>query len=142
MPQAMSALSPEDVRSMRQMALDAPYRDLASPEALADRWSALHDRAAELAALAQLSPEPITGPISDFPSEIEEGSQWQRELAWQGILDIEAMMRPGLAALATITARGGVAHAPALALWREFYTARQSLMALARRERQAQLNAA
>jgi len=95
------------------------------------RWADLHDRAAELATLAQLSPEPFTGPLATFPGRIGESAPWKRELADQGLEDIEAMMRPGLAALETLKNRGAAANAPALALWREFYTARGAILALA-----------
>ncbi|MEM1195311.1 MAG: hypothetical protein AAGH57_04350 [Pseudomonadota bacterium] len=97
---------------------------------LASKWEDLHQQAAQLARLADLSPEPFTGEVAAFPAQVGEASEWQRELAWQGIDDIDAMMRPGLAALATLTRRGLAANAPALALWREFYDARGAVMAL------------
>lgn len=101
---------------------------------LAEKWADLHDQATGLARLAQLSPEPYAGTLAAFPAQIGDASKWQRELAWQGIEDIDAMMQPGLAALATLQRRGISASAPALALWREFYEARGAVLALARRE--------
>ena len=98
---------------------------------LARRWEDVHRQATLLARLAQLSPEPFTGEVATFPERMGEASGWQRELAWQGIEDIDAMLRPGLAALATITDRGSAANAPALALWREFHAARAALLTLA-----------
>ncbi|WP_300595743.1 hypothetical protein [Erythrobacter sp.] len=100
---------------------------------LAAKWEDLHQHAAQVAKLAQLSPEPFTGPLAAFPAQIGDATEWQRELAWQGVDDIEAMMRPGLAALETLRQRGASANAPALALWREFYTARGAVLALADR---------
>jgi putative intracellular protease/amidase len=47
----------------------------------------------------------------------------------QGLADIDAMLVPGLSALATLTARGQDATTPALALWREFHAARGSVLA-------------
>lgn len=100
-------------------------------ETLASKWADLHDQAARLAQIASLSPEPFAGAVAAFPAQISDASEWRRELAWQGIDDIEAMMRPGLAALATLVQRGAAANAPALALWREFYYARGAVMELA-----------
>ena len=107
-----------------------PTQPLSTLEA---RWQDLHTQAEQLAKLAELSPEPFAGAVAAFPAQIGEADEWQRELAWQGIDDIDAMMRPGLAALATLKQRGAAASAPALALWREFYSARGAVMALANR---------
>ncbi len=97
---------------------------------LTRQWRALHEQAAELAQLAQLSPEPFEGDVADFPVAIGEAGPAQIGLAWQSIEDIDAMMQPGLTALRTITARGQNANVPALALWREFHSARSSVLAL------------
>ena len=127
----MSALSPKQTRAMRET---TRRHDGASPfeTGLAGKWKDLHARAARLAKMAELSPEPFEGAIADFPGQVSRAPDWQRELAWQGIDDIEAMMRPGLAALETLCERGTAANAPALALWREFYNARGAIMSLAR----------
>lgn len=98
---------------------------------LAGKWADLHRQAARLTRLAQLSPEPYTGALAAFPAQIGAASAWQRELAWQGIDDIDAMLQPGLAALATLERRGMPTGAPALALWREFHEARSAIMGLA-----------
>ncbi|MEM6857200.1 MAG: hypothetical protein AAF559_04945 [Pseudomonadota bacterium] len=132
----MSALIPDQARAMRKTAAkgegQSAIQGTASPHSsLAARWEDLHDQAMRLAQLADLSPEPFAGPIAAFPERIGDADEWQRELAWQGLEDIDAMMRPGLAALATLTQRGMSANAPALALWREFYDARGAVMALA-----------
>ena len=100
---------------------------------LAERWEALHDQANELTRLAQLSPEPFAGVLAAFPAVMKSASEWRRNLADQGLDDIEAMMRPGLSALATLQERGAATNAPALALWREFYTARGAVMEIATR---------
>lgn len=102
-----------------------------SVDAIAARWKALHDQATAVGQMAQLSPERFEGALADFPGRICGASSWKLALALQGIEDIDAMMQPGLAALSTVTARGGSAHVPALALWREFYNARTGVMALA-----------
>lgn len=111
---------------MRESA-DAAKEPLGS---LARRWEDLHEQAAGLAALAGLAPEATGSAVIGFSARLGEASEWQRELAWQGIEDIDAMMRPGLAALETLTARGQEAAAPALALWREFHAARDAVLAV------------
>ncbi|MEM9085699.1 MAG: hypothetical protein AAGB23_07220 [Pseudomonadota bacterium] len=128
----MSALQPDQARASREKTVGDPASDRGERHtSLAAKWEDLHLHAAQLAKLAQLSPEPFAGALAAFPAQIGEAAEWQRELAWQGIEDIDAMMRPGLAALATLKERGAAANAPALALWREFYMARTSVMALA-----------
>lgn len=114
-------------------------RDAAQPVgALARRWEELHDTAAQLATLAQIAPEPANAEISAFPGLLGNASDWQRELAWQGMADIDAMMRPGLAALRTLTERGQDASAPALALWREFHAARSAVLFAVQPQTQAE----
>ena len=127
----MSALQPDQARAISEKTVGRSESDRGQTlSSLAEKWEDLHQHAAQLATLAQLSPEPFAGAVAAFPAQIGEAQEWQRELAWQGIDDIDAMMRPGLAALATLKERGAAANAPALALWREFYTARTAVMAL------------
>lgn len=102
------------------------------PLLLKERWEALHAVSAMLARLADLSPERASAEVAAFPATIEDGGPHQRSLALQGIEDIEAMMEPGLAALEAIIARGGSPCAPALTLWREFHSAREALLDIAR----------
>jgi hypothetical protein len=114
----MASLPPEPI-------LSAPPSPVATA-ALAAQWEALHARAAELGAMARIAPEAAPEPLAPL---IENARDWQRNLAAQGLADIEAMLAPGLAALATLTARGQDTSAPALALWREFHAARASVLA-------------
>lgn len=97
---------------------------------MAKRWEKLHAVSAQLAPIAGLSPEEFTGDLAAFPVMLESATEWQRTMAWQGIEDIDAMMGAGLSALATVTARGQDASAPAQALWREFHHARGAVLAL------------
>ncbi len=122
----MSALPPKEMRAMRKTAAHAS-EPLSS---LANRWADMHSSSAQLAKVAALAPEPFDDKLAAFPNLLEGASDWQRDMAWQGIEDIDAMMRPGLAALGTITARGQDASAPALALWREFHHAREAVLTL------------
>ncbi|MEL6530375.1 MAG: hypothetical protein AAFQ27_10460 [Pseudomonadota bacterium] len=123
----MSALTPDQARAMRVTAQDASW-----PEAsLAERWEQLHAQAERLAELASITPELFDENLALFPEHLTQCSQWQQDLAWQGIEDIDAMMQPGLAALHTINTRGQDTSAPALALWREFHAARNAVLAVA-----------
>ncbi|MEM8724296.1 MAG: hypothetical protein AAGE86_02125 [Pseudomonadota bacterium] len=122
----MSALPPDQTRSMRKLA----KRGSRSSEALAQRWKELHEQSAQLASLAAIVPEPFGHVLADFPNRFEAASDWQRDLVWQAIEDIDAMMQPGMTALRTIAARDQDATAPALALWREFFSARNAVLAL------------
>ncbi|MEM7701310.1 MAG: hypothetical protein AAF251_05180 [Pseudomonadota bacterium] len=128
----MSALSPEQARDMRRAVLSHPESNLTpAMQPLAARWHRLHEQAADLARMADLSPEPFGDALAGFPERLAAVSILQRELAEQGLEDIEAMLRPGLTALATLRKREASALAPALALWREFYDARGAVLALA-----------
>ncbi len=116
----MASLPPEPI-------LSATAAVPCTPAALAARWETLHRQAAQLGALARIAPETeYTG----FAALAEQAGDGQRELAAHGLADIAAMLEPGLAALATLTARGQDAAAPALALWREFHAARASVLAV------------
>ena len=120
----MSALPPEQMREMRETAIGAT-RPIAS---LAERWQHLHEQAGRLAELAQLGKEAPHADSDAFSETLTGAMEWQRELAWQGIEDIDAMMQPGLTALQVIAGRGQDVAAPALALWREFHAAREAVL--------------
>lgn len=94
------------------------------------KWAALQDAANVVAVLAGLEPERTTPEIRNFPALIREAAQWRRELAERGIEDLSATMEPGIAALLGINARGADSRSAALALWREFCTARAAILAL------------
>ncbi|GGC28123.1 hypothetical protein GCM10011371_14550 [Novosphingobium marinum] len=102
-----------------------------SASALSMRWSALHDAAQAVAALADIEPERMTAQVRNFPAVMRDAGGWRREAAEQGIDDISAMLEPGLAALLAVHARGADTGAPAMALWKEFLAARDALIALA-----------
>lgn len=119
---AMASIPPEPI-------LPAPATRPApapSPAAVIALWETLHARTEALAAQAQIGVESARAPIERL---VEDARTWQLALAAQGLEDIEAMLAPGLAALATLTARGQDTAAPALALWREFHAAREGVLA-------------
>lgn len=124
----MSALSPEAMREMRKIAggSDDPV------SAMSRRWEALHESADRLARMAHLSPDRDAAATDAFAAMLDEATGWQREIASQGIEDIDAMLQPGMAALATLAQRGQDATAPALALWCEFHHARDAVLSAVR----------
>lgn len=117
--------SPEQLKAMREA--------LAERRPLSRRWRELHALGQLIAAKAQLASEPFEGRIAEFPDAIVDAAPWHRELSEQALEDIDAMLQPGLTALQAIEARGHDVTAPALALWREFYNAREGLLGLAAR---------
>ena len=114
--------SPEQLKAMREA--------LAERRPLSKRWRELHTLGQLIAVKAQLSSEPFEGRLADFPDAIVDAAPWHRDLAEQALEDIDAMLQPGLTALQALEARGHDATAPALALWREFYNAREGLLGL------------
>lgn len=102
-----------------------------SASALSMKWSALHDAAKAVAAIAGAQGAASTPEIRNFPAVIRDAGGWRRELAEQGIEDLSAIMEPGLAALLSAIARGANPRAAAQALAREFAAARDRLLELA-----------
>ena len=94
------------------------------------KWSALHDAAAAIGALAGIPSDPMRTELRNFPVVIRDAGGWRRDMAEQGIEDLAAVLEPGLSALLAVHARGADPAAPALALWREFLTARDALLEL------------
>lgn len=102
----------------------------ASASSLSMRWSALHDAAAAVAAIAGIAAEPMTSALRAFPAQVRSHGGWRMELAEQGVSDLCAIMEPGLAALLAVKARGADARAPGIALWQEFVRTRDLLLEL------------
>ncbi len=99
--------------------------------ALSMKWSALHDAAATVALIAGIEAQAMTHDIRAFPVTLRDAPPAARELAETGVADIAAVMEPGLSALIAAHARGANPHAAAKALWEEFLSTRDALMALA-----------
>lgn len=94
------------------------------------KWTALHDAAAVVAALAGIPQQPLAAGLRDFSGAVANAPQFLRELAQQGVEDLTAIMQPGLAALIAVRSRGGDATVPAAALWQEFTASRDALLAM------------
>lgn len=98
-----------------------------APEVLAEALVTLHGKAATLALLARLAPEPVEIG-GELGAVIARAQPWQRALVAQTAADCDAMLDSGLAALGTLTRRGQDTAAPALVLWREFHAARAAMV--------------
>lgn len=125
----MTALPPAQMRSMRETAMRS-MRETAGCVSISDRWEELHEKAEELARLAELAPEKQVNSHDGFATRFDAATEWQQMMTLQAIDDIAAMLRPGLQAVHVVQSRGADASAAALALWREFYEARAALLVL------------
>ena len=105
-------------------------KDPGAPRTLREKWETLHETAQLIGTMAQLAHEDYTGALAAFPNAIVLAGPAKHELAEQGLEDLDAILQPGFTALLSIEARGQDTTAPALALWREYHAARQSLLAM------------
>ena len=121
----MATLPPEPILARSAAVGEADT----TPEVLAEALVALHGKAATLALLARLAPEPVEIG-GELGAVIARAQPWQRALVAQTIGDCGAMLDSGLTALGTLARRGQDASAPALVLWREFHAARASMVAV------------
>lgn len=94
------------------------------------RWAALGEAGQVVAMLAGLEPEQPSKDIRNFPALIRDAEKWRRDLADAGCAELAAVMEPGISALLAINARGADCKPAALALWREFITARAAMLEL------------
>lgn len=122
----MSALPPDDMRNLQQAAFAARH----PVDGMIASWQAIADHSARLAALAQLRPGELDGEPESFTAALAQASGWQRNLAWQSVEDIIAMLNPGMAALDVLESRGIDPRVPALALWREVDAAQRAVLAM------------
>lgn len=102
---------------------------------LAARWSAIHDAAAVVGALAGLAPEPLAGAAQAFPHAIAQAGGQRLAVARQGMADLSVILETGIRALLSIHGQGASPEAAARALWTEFCGARDALIGLAPPER-------
>jgi len=94
------------------------------------RWAPLADAANVVAVLAGVEPERTTAEVRNFPALIRDAEAWRRERAEHGVADLAAILEPGIAALLAVNARGADPQPAAMALWREFISARAAILAL------------
>lgn len=122
----MSALPPDDMRSLRQSAFAARH----PIDSMIARWHTIAGDTGKLAVLAGLHEGTPPQHPEAFLRALELASEWQRELAWQGVEDIESLLQSGMAALDVLKQRGQDSRVPAMTLWRELDTAQRSVMAM------------
>lgn len=94
------------------------------------RWAALREAARAIAALAGVHSSQEIASLLTFPAGLRQVEPRRARLIEQMIGDLVAIMEPGVAALLSVHERGGDVVPPARALWQEFTSARQGLMAL------------
>ena len=99
--------------------------------AMAMRWAAIHAAAEAVSFLACIPHEADRPEIRDFPETMRLCGGWRRELAEQGVEDLIALLEPGVTALLAVHDSGVDAKPAAMALWQEFLSARDALLALA-----------
>lgn len=117
----------------RESALPQPERQRLRPSAqqTSVTWAALQDAGAAVAAMAGAVPDKADARVRNFPAVLRDIGGWRLDLAERGIDDLAAVMRPGLAALLAVAARGQDPANAAQRLWGEFCAAREALLALA-----------
>lgn len=114
------------MRTLRQSAFAARH----PIDSMIARWHTIAGDTSKLAALAGLHERASPQHPEAFLRALEQASEWQRELAWQGVEDIEALMQSGMAALDVLKQRQRDSRIPAMTLWRELDAARRSVMAM------------
>jgi hypothetical protein len=98
--------------------------------AMSMKWTTIHDAASAVNGLAGLSQEFRTAEVRNFPAIMRDTGGWRQSAAEQGVDDLAAIMRPGLAALLALQTDGVPTTSAATALWQEFLAARAALLAL------------
>lgn len=100
------------------------------PGATGERWAALAEAGALVAALAGIAPGALAESAQTFAPRLSRAEAWRREHAERALADLAAIMEPGIAALLAVRARGADPQPAARALWREFAAARAAILAL------------
>lgn len=98
---------------------------------LAIRWATVHEAVEAVTFFAGITPAPDSPEIRNYPETMRQCGGWRRNLAEQGVEDLIAILEPGVAALLAVHNSGADARPAAMALWQEFRTARDALVALA-----------
>lgn len=97
-------------------------------ETLGHLWTTVHEKAGQIAQMADLAPEPLISVTSRLDQALVGSGSHAYDLAQRGLEDVDMLVTMGLTALGEVEARGQDANAPALALWREFYHAREAVL--------------
>jgi len=99
--------------------------------AIAATWTAIHEAAATVGAIAGVEPQEIAGEVqSGLRAELPVDAVLD-----QSMQDLAEIMRRGISALLTAHVSGGTPQAAALALWAEFLSARCMVLEISDRQR-------
>ena len=98
---------------------------------LREQWAAVHEAAAVVARMAQLGEVRGDVGVMALPERAERLGEERCAMIGLATRDLMAVLRPGLRALGTLADEGRDTTVAALALWREFYAARDAIVALA-----------
>jgi hypothetical protein len=98
---------------------------------MAMRWDTVHAAVEAVTFFAGLTPVEVGPEVRNFPEAMHQCGGWRRDFAEQGVEDLIAMLEPGVTALLAVHDSGADARPAAMALWQEFETARDALIALA-----------
>ena len=98
---------------------------------MATRWATVHQAVEAVSFFAGIAPAEDGPEVRNFPEAMRKCGGWRRELAEQGVEDLIAVLEPGVTALLAVHDSGADARPAAMALWQEFQTARDALLALA-----------
>jgi len=97
------------------------------------RWAALIDAGNALALLAGTRENAESLPARDFADALSHCPESRRRLADNAVADLAAIMESGLSALLAGHQRGSNTRPAARALWREYLSARDSVLDLVAR---------
>lgn len=102
----------------------------AGANSAAMRWAALTEAGKVVSLLAGQAAEKPGQQTRNLPAMLRDCPHWRRELAENAIADLAAIMEPGLTALMAVNARGANPRPAANALWREYASAREAILAI------------
>ncbi|KEO89378.1 hypothetical protein EH31_12080 [Erythrobacter longus] len=112
----------------------SPRPDRAPQSSLGQRWSALHGKVAQIAQMADLSPEPLDQINTRFNNALSRTGalfgNHAHPAVERGVEDMEILVDMGLTALNEVESRGQDPGAPAFALWREVFHAREAILSV------------
>jgi len=92
------------------------------------KWATLHEVAGVVGLLAGSPAEAADSTFSSFPILFRAASRKRKVFFDQGLDDLLAIMQPGIATLLTLHASRGDPAPAAMALWKEFHSARAALL--------------
>ena len=104
---------------------------LGSANLMAMRWATVHEAVEAVSFFAGITPTEDGPEIRKYPEVMRQCGGWRLDLAEQGVEDLIAVLEPGVTALLAVNDSGADARPAAMALWQEFQTARDALLALA-----------